>query len=60
MKPLDTHREMCDIYGEGQRSNRVFCGWVAKFTTGQQQQQQQRRVTLERDAPSSKKKRSGI
>lgn len=33
-----------------------FCGWVAKFTTGQQQQQQQqRRVTLERDAPSSKK-----
>ena len=28
-----------------------FCGWVAKFTTGQQQ----RRVTLERDAPSSKK-----
>ena len=30
------HREVCDIYGEGQMSHRTVCMWVAKFSAGQQ------------------------
>lgn len=37
IKPVDIHREVCDIYGEGQMSHRSICRWVAKFKTGQQQ-----------------------
>ena len=32
----DIHREVCDIYGEGQMSHRSVCSWVAKFKAGQQ------------------------
>ena len=34
---VDIHREVCDIYGEGQISHRTVCRWVAKFSAGQQQ-----------------------
>ena len=37
IKAEDIHREVCDIYGEGQMSHRIVCMWVAKFSTGQQQ-----------------------
>ena len=36
LKPVDIHREVCDIYEEGQMSNRSGCRWVAKFKTSQQ------------------------
>ena len=36
LKPVDSHREICDIYGEGQMSHRSVCRWVAKFKAGQQ------------------------
>ena len=35
-KPVDIHREVCDISGEGQMSHRSVCRWVAKFKAGQQ------------------------
>ena len=28
-KPVDIHREVCGIYGEGQMSPRSVCRWVA-------------------------------
>lgn len=31
--PVDIHREVCDIYGNGQMSRRSGCRWVNKFTT---------------------------
>ena len=37
IKAVDIHREVCDIYGEGQMSHRTFCRWVAEFSAGQQQ-----------------------
>ena len=37
IKAVDIHREVCDIYGEGQMSHRTVCRWVAKFSAGQQQ-----------------------
>lgn len=37
IKHVDIHREVCDIYGEGEMSHRSICRWVAKFKTGQQQ-----------------------
>ena len=37
IKAEDIHREVCDIYGEGQMSHRIVCRWVAKFSAGQQQ-----------------------
>ena len=37
IKAVDIHREVCDIYGEGQMSHRIVCMWVAKFSAGQQQ-----------------------
>ena len=37
IKAVDIHREMCDIYGEGQMSHRTDCWWVAKCSAGQQQ-----------------------
>ena len=53
LKPLDIHREVCDIYVEGQMSHRSVCRWVAKFKAGQQDlkhaaviQQLQQKVTL--------------
>ena len=36
LKPVDSLHEVCDIYGEGQMSNRCVCRWVAKFKAGQQ------------------------
>ena len=36
LKPVDIHREVCDIYGEGQISHRSVCRWVAKFKAGKQ------------------------
>ena len=35
-KPVDIHREVCDIYGEGQMSHRSVCRLVAKFKAGKQ------------------------
>ena len=37
IKAVDIHREVCDIYGEGQMSHRTVCRWVVKFSAGQQQ-----------------------
>ena len=37
IKAVDIHREVCDIYGEGQMSHRTVCRWVAKSSAGQQQ-----------------------
>ena len=34
-KPVDIHREVCDIYGEGQMSNRCVCRWVSKLMAGE-------------------------
>ena len=34
IKVVDIHREVCDIYGEGQMSHRTVCRWVAKFSAG--------------------------
>ena len=36
LKPVDIHRDVCDIYGEGQMSHRSVCRWVARFKAGQQ------------------------
>jgi hypothetical protein len=36
-KPRDIHREVCDIYGEGQMSYMTVCRWVGRFKSGQQQ-----------------------
>ena len=36
IKPVVIPREVCDIYGEVQISQRSVCRWVAKFKTGQQ------------------------
>ena len=36
LKPVDIHREVCDLYGEGQMSHRCVCRLVAKFKAGQQ------------------------
>ena len=35
-KPVDIHREVCDIYEEGHMSHRYVCMWVAKSIAGQQ------------------------
>ena len=37
LKPVDIHREVCEIYGEGQMSHTSVCRWVAtsKFKAGQ-------------------------
>ena len=35
LKLVDIHREVCDIYGEGQMSHRSVRRWVAKFKAGQ-------------------------
>ena len=32
IKAVDIHREVCDIYGEGQMSHSTVCRWVAKFS----------------------------
>ena len=54
IKPVDSHREVCNIYGEDQMSYRTICRWVAKFRRWHQQlkdvahtelQQQQLKVT---------------
>ena len=37
IKVVDIHREVCDIYREGQMSHRTVCRWVAIFSAGQQQ-----------------------
>ena len=37
IKDVDIHREVCDIYGDGQMSHRTVCRWVAKIRAGQQQ-----------------------
>ena len=37
IKTVDIHRQMSDIYGEGQMSHRTVCRWGAKFSAGQQQ-----------------------
>ena len=34
IKPEHIHREVCDIYGNGQMSHRSVCRWVAKSKTG--------------------------
>ena len=38
LKPVDIHREVCDLYGEGQMSQRSVCRWLAtcKFKAGHQ------------------------
>ena len=36
LMPVDIHREVCDIYGEGQMFHRSVCRWVAKFKAGQE------------------------
>ena len=36
LKPVDIHCEVCDIYGEGQMSQRSVCRWVVKFKVAQQ------------------------
>ena len=36
IKDLDIHREVRDIYEEGQMSHSAVCRWVAKFSAGQQ------------------------
>ena len=36
LKPVDIHRDVCDIYGGGQMSHRFVCRWVARFKAGQQ------------------------
>ena len=36
LKPENIHREVFDIYGEGQISHRFVCRWVAKFKASQQ------------------------
>ena len=36
LKPVDIHREVSGIYGEGQMSYRSVCRWVAKFKADQQ------------------------
>ena len=35
LKPVDIHREVCDIYGEEHMSHRSVCRCVAKFKAGQ-------------------------
>ena len=37
LKPVDIHREVCDIYGQGQMSYMTICRWVARFKPGHQQ-----------------------
>ena len=37
LKPVDIHREVCDIYGQGQMSYMTICRWVARFKSGHQQ-----------------------
>ena len=37
LKPVHIHREVCDIYREGQMSHRSVCRWVAKFKAGRPQ-----------------------
>ena len=37
LKPVDIHREVCDIYGKGQMSYMTICRWVARFKSGHQQ-----------------------
>ena len=34
LKPVDIHREVCDISGEGQISYKSVCWWIAKFKAG--------------------------
>lgn len=56
LKPVDIHREVCDIYGKGQMSYMTICRWVARFKSGHQQlkdlltqvalQLQQQNITL--------------
>ena len=36
LKQVDIHREVCDIYEEGQMSHGSVCRWEAKFQAGQQ------------------------
>ena len=38
LKPVNIHREVCDIYGVGgeQMSHMSVCRWVAKIKVGQQ------------------------
>ena len=65
IKPVDIHREVCDIYGEDQMSYRTICRWVAKFRRGSSNlkmlltqvalQQQQLKVTSKKSAISYKK-----
>ena len=35
LKPVDIHREVCDIFGDGQMSHRSVCRWVPKFKADQ-------------------------
>lgn len=37
LQAKDIHREVCDIYGEGQMSRSTVFRWVAKFKSGEQQ-----------------------
>ena len=34
VKPVDIHRDVCDIYGDGQMSHWSVCRWVTKFKVG--------------------------
>ena len=36
LQPVDIHRDVYDIHGEGQMSHRSVCRWLAKFNAGQQ------------------------
>ena len=36
-KPVDIHREVCDINRKGQLSFMASCRWVARFKSGHQQ-----------------------
>ena len=37
LKPVDIHRDVCDIFGQGQMSYMTICRWVARFTSVHQQ-----------------------